>query len=428
MKKIFTLIFSCLFSFTVFAVSAEEELFIRLETENPLTPLSILPFLNEQSKFSAEYIKSLENIFLFDFDHNGMTLVNKKPKTTTTDSIHVVLKQDKLHAKISNFQGEETTFGALNLTGSLSDDAYTIHSLSDKIHEKLFGIKGIASTKILYTKRTKEKNLSEVWESDYNGGNAHAVMNNAGYCVTPAYIPPAPGRLTGSFIYVSYKSGQPKIYVASLKEGLGRMLFQLSGNQLMPSISRQRNRIAFINDATGNPDLFIQDFDPEKGVSGKPRHLYTAPNATQGTPSFSPEGERIAFVSNKSGTERIYVLKIPPIGTPLNKIHAQLISKFTTGNTAPAWSPDGSKIAYCAKAGNFRQIMIYDFSNGTERQLTNGPGNKENPAWAPNSFHLVYNTTDSADSELYLINLKQAEPIKISSGPGEKRFPSWEPR
>jgi TolB protein len=72
--------------------------------------------------------------------------------------------------------------------------------------------------------------------------------------------------------------------------------------------------------------------------------------------------------------------------------------------------------------------MVYDYLTGIERQLTEGPGNKENPSWAPNSLHLVYNTSDAKASELYLINLKQARASKISSGPGEKRFPSWEPR
>ncbi len=74
-----------------------------------------------------------------------------------------------------------------------------------------------------------------------------------------------------------------------------------------------------------------------------------------------------------------------------------------------------------------RQIWIYDFEKGEERQLTQGPGNKENPSWAPNSLHLVFNSTSPNDNELYLIHLNDIKAHKISSGPGEKRYPNWEP-
>jgi len=55
-------------------------------------------------------------------------------------------------------------------------------------------------------------------------------------------------------------------------------------------------RIAFISDITGNPDLFLQDFSPEKGPIGKPRQIFTTHQATQGSPTFSPDGKRIALL------------------------------------------------------------------------------------------------------------------------------------
>ena len=60
-----------------------------------------------------------------------------------------------------------------------------------------------------------------------------------------------------------------------------------------------------------------------------------------------------------------------------------------------------------------------------ERQLTFGPGNKENPCWAPNSTHLVFNSTDGPVSDLYVVNLNQPEVKKITHGTGKKHYPSW---
>ena len=121
-------------------------------------------------------------------------------------------------------------------------------------------------------------------------------------------------------------------------------------------------------------------------------------------------------------------MPIPSPGSRLKDLSPKLITKQSRESTAPAWSPDGTKLAYCASINGVRQIWVYDFAKGEEKQLTQGPGNKENPSWGPNSLHLIYNSTSSNDSELYLINLNQTQPQKISVGPGEKHYPNWEPK
>lgn len=204
----------------------------------------------------------------------------------------------------------------------------------------------------------------------------------------------------------------------------------LRGNQLMPAISPQRDNIAFISDITGNPDLFLQAFSPEQGPIGKPRQIFTTHQATQGSPTFSPDGKKIAFVSNKDGSPRIYVIPIPLPDAKLKDIKAQLISRANRESSAPSWSPDGKKLAYCARnSDGVRQIWIHDFETNREWQLSEGSINKENPSWAPNSMHLVFNTKGSKENGLYLININQPKAVKIAEYPeGDKRFPSWEPQ
>ncbi len=425
------MIYKCLlillFSATLF--SEESELVVRLETECQLTPLHFTSIEHSHSALDASYVDELEKIFRFDLNHNGnTTLVSEK----SFYEILLTITEHSLLVQLKSSDGEESMeMRDLFLSGYLSEDRRLIHRVADAVHRQLFGAPGVTQTRILYTVRSVEegKEYSEVWQSDYDGANARQItQRSAGYCVTPAYIPPRPGDQANQFFYVSYETGIPKIYLASIHNGKGKRFFTLSGNQLMPTMNRQRDHVAFISDAAGNPDLFIQPFSPEKGPQGIPRHLYSARYAVQGTPSFSPEGQRIAFVSNKGGSPRIYVMAIPPKGTPLREINPVLITKYNRENTAPCWSPDGTKLAYCSKTKGIRQIWVYDFLAGVERQLTDGKHHKENPTWAPNSLHLMYNTSDAGACELYLINLKQAKASKVSSGPGEKRFPTWEPR
>jgi len=277
------------------------------------------------------------------------------------------------------------------------------------------------------TPKTK-KWISELWESDYDGKNARQVTTGDNFIVTPVHIPPKPGFTSGSVMFVSYQIGQPKIYIASLRDGVGHRVLSMRGNQLTPAISRKRDKIAFISDVTGNPDLFLQTFNPDGGVTDKPQQLSSARKATHSSPTFSPDGKKIAFVCDKDGSPRIYTLDISDPNAKYKDIKPSLLTKYNKENSAPSWSPDGSKIAYCAKTSGVRQIWIYDFDTKREIQLTQGPGNKENPTWAPNSLHIVFNSTGGQESELYLINLHQQEAVKITSGPGQKRYPSWEAR
>lgn len=406
---------------------------MRLDTQVQLLPLYSSVWKNEKAELDEKYMKELEQVLRFDLSHNGSTALlpfNPGLENGTFEQLRQAKVfyaiQSKVHEKKLYVQlhiANTETIKAVDpipLTGTLAQDRRKIHKLADTLYKELFDEEGIASSRFLYTVKTQEaKNWSsDIWEADYDGANARQVARGAGYSVTPAYLSKT------SYLYVSYLNGQPKIFIGSLENGSTKRLTLMRGNQFMPAISRQKDKIAFISDVTGNPDLFLQPFSPQ-GAIGKPQQIFAVTKTTQGTPTFSPNGKKIAFVSNKDGSPRIYLIDIPLPGASLKGINAQLISKQSRESTAPAWSPDGTKLVYSALTDGVRQIWIYDFEKREERQITEGAVHKENPAWAANSLHLIYNSTGPSGSELYLINLNQPQAHKISSGPGEKRFPSW---
>lgn len=416
-----------LFFFTLHA--EEKEIIIPLSTRNFLTSVNVSPLTS--ANFSVDYLESLRTILVFDLNTNGSSHVEKKGNNDFNIDIDITGKD--LSALILYARGGITkTLGPYPLSGNLSLDRRLIHQFADDLTLIMTGTRGVSNSKIIFAIQFPEKTpngydyKSEIWEIDYDGENKRQVTRENSYCITPVFFPTLGPFTENKFLYVNYKKGQPKIYLGSFEDKKGVPLVSLRGNQLLPAISKRGDMIAFICDASGRADLFVQLFSKSHGLMGKPIQAYSYPNSVQASPTFRPDGKKIAFVSDKNGTPRIFIIDTPYPGRDV-KPNPLCITKKFRHNTCPSWSPDGTKLAYSAMIDGTRQIMVYDFLTKEEIQLTTGSSHKENPTWAPNSLHLIYNTVDPSSSELFIVNLKQKEVMQITTGPGKKHYPAWEP-
>ncbi|MDN3505615.1 MAG: Tol-Pal system protein TolB [Simkaniaceae bacterium] len=436
----------------VVSLHAEEEIRVELTTKAHLSPFYISRIHNENAELEPSYLKKLHQVLEFDLRYSGFATVVEmdeilekalkhtdpnvafNPQRWEKGGVSFVVKGSVTEKKLDLFAlnvktGSLKKFEDVPLSGNLSQDRRQMHKLSDALLSTLFGAEGVADSRILYSLQvanpdpSRDEWKAEIWECDFDGANAKQITYEHDYSITPVLIPSHPTYGRDRFLYVNYKNGQPKIYFSSLKNRTGKPLIHLRGNQLLPAVSNDRDKLAFISDAGGRADLFLQTIDDKGMLEGKPTQLFSYPRATQASPSFSPSGEKIAFVSDKDGTPRIYI--IPSMMENNKRADPTLITKRNRENTCPTWSPDGTKIAYSAKTNGVRQIWIYDLELEEEQQLTTGPGNKENPCWAKDSLHLVFNSTDTSASELYLVNLNQPEAVKITSGSGKKHYPTW---
>lgn len=431
-----------LFLFFPFLLFSEQAIEVRLDTQAKLSPVYLSQFRVNKSSFDPEYIRKIHDVMAFDWKYSGLTslLDEEKEKESklqqpnirycfersfwSSQPVDFVLlgemNKDYLDLYFyNNKTNNMKRFKKIVLSGDLNKDRRKLHRFYDQLHEHLFHVRGVASKKILFSKRGLNRNKewsSQIWVCDLDGGNSKQLTFDEGYAVCPCFLP------SKEFMYVSYRSGQPKIQKASFQNSMGSAWISLRGNQLLPSTSPLGDTVAFVSDAAGRADLFIQSIDPQGQPKDKPRQIFSSPRSTQATSTFSPDGKKIAFVSDKDGPPRIYMIYIPDFSSH-KRPPSHLITKKNRQNTSPAWSSNGTKLAYSAKTEGVRQIWIYDFDNGEEKQLTYGPNNKENPSWAPDSTHLIFNSEDGVVSEVFLTNIKDGKCVKITEG----RFPTFEP-
>ncbi len=449
-KLLFALLF---FTSTLVGEHYDREVVVPLSTKRELENIYIGSFQNFDSPYSNEYLTELRKVLVFDLNNNGSMFTlnqgveaDKLLQSANPFAIdfwkrrnaEYILKTEVTNDKLlftlfSTKTGQSYRAKRPLISGKLASDRRVMHEIADLIYESATGLQGIASSRIFYAIQVPEESKgetawkSEIWESDYDGENKRQITQEGSYSISPALFPKTSALSKSQFLYVNYVQGQPKIYITSFDQPKGTPWVSLRGNQLLPTVSPLGNMIAFISDASGRADLFVQPVSQNDGILSKPIRVFSYPNSVQASPTFSPDGKKIAFVSDKDGTPHVYLIDTPVPGMEKMPKPQRLTNEYRE-NTCPAWSPDGTKLAYSAKVDGIRQIMVYDIITKDEMQLTFSRVHKENPSWAPNSFHLVYNTVDDASSELFLINLKQKKAVQITKGHGKKHYPAWEMR
>lgn len=323
----------------------------------------------------------------------------------------------RVTARLFDARTRESAFG-VEYTGSASNVRAYAHQLSDEIHRRQRGLRGVARTKISFiSDRDNESALGlvenrqtkEVYFADYDGANVRRVTVSRSLNVTPNWSPD--GR---AIAYTSWRRGFQDVFVSHIYEG--RLDTPAGGSRSvhnwLPAWSPDGRRLAFTSNRDGNPELYIMDAD------GSNVTRLTNHPGIDTTPTWSPQGHQIAFTSDRTGSPQIYVVGVD--GTGLRRI------TFESYCDRPTWSPAPyNEIAYSSRTGPGHDIKVVDIPTNEVRQLTFGLGTNESPSYSPNGRHVAFmSTRGSGNKQIWIIG-RDGRGLRRLTSVGNNEMPSW---
>ena len=173
-------------------------------------------------------------------------------------------------------------------------------------------------------------------------------------------------------------------------------------------------RIVYVNRLGKKFNLIVADSD------GYNEQIVLAQNEPIMSPAWSPDGSHLAYVSFETGHAAVYVQS-------LYTSQRMVLADFRGSNSAPAWSPDGKQLAVVLTRDGSSQIYLVRPDGSGLRRITFSGAIDTEPYFSPDGQTLLFTSDRGGSAQIYRMPVEGGAAERLTFGDGTNFSPRHSP-
>lgn len=183
-----------------------------------------------------------------------------------------------------------------------------------------------------------------------------------------------------------------------------------------------RPDVVFVSTRDGDYAIFAMDADGSREQRLTKAHDSEAHDVLyfQVEPAYSPDGTQIAFAGRRGASFDLFVMGADGTGT-------RQLTSTRENDGHPTWSPDGERIAF--HRGDPSHLYVMNADGSGQRRLTDDAAPEAQPAWSPDGEWIAYvrKTPGEEVREVWLVRPDGSERRQLTKLRAAVDGPAWSP-
>jgi TolB protein len=213
-----------------------------------------------------------------------------------------------------------------------------------------------------------------------------------------------------------------KRYVTSLGEvvSLGHTI----ANDVVKAITGEagifETKIAMVCDRTGKKEIYVMDFD------GANVRQITHHRSVVLSPAWSPDGTKIAYSLISKNKKNIKNTNLYEFDFKTSSI--KILSDRQGINSGVHYHPDGKQLVLTMSFLGNPEIFTLDPGSKSATRLTNSPGVDVDPNWSPDGKFISFVSSRAGASMVYKMNSDGSNVQRLTFAGTYNATPAWSPK